>query len=83
MRTFSVNAVVCSRSGTFDAEVHFVEETYCRGEGTRNYVSKLISSGHATREVAKSIAEAEAIRVEGALRGRVVNYLSQYSDAKA
>lgn len=84
MKMFSVTSVVCSRGGTFDAELAFTVEYYGSVvDGKRKTTQKLIEAGFSTREAAKTRAEAEKNHVEALMESPVLDYLKKYQDAQA
>jgi coproporphyrinogen III oxidase len=79
---YSVNAVVCSRGNTFDAEVHFTEEEWTRNDSKRETIAKVIRTGISSREIAKEVAEVVVHNVEVAIKDAAKTILRQYATAK-
>lgn len=80
MKYYSVVAVVCSRRGTYDAELQFKTETGL--DDQPQYISKFIEGGFFDRTIAKARAEREAEHVQGIIESHVRDYLKKYPDAK-
>lgn len=81
MKMFSVTPVVCSRGGSFDAEIVFKEEDYSRDGESCKTTQKLIEARFTTRDGAMARAKAECEYVEGIIRSHAVDYLAKYRES--